>query len=61
MYEVKRTSEEVDEVLNRAAAWEERGKTTVPGGTYEQGVKAGIDWLVGESRDVPIETAPPEE
>ena len=57
-YTVKRTNEEIDNVLNSANAWEEKGGTGVPGMTYEQGVKAGIDWVLGNTNEMPIETDP---
>lgn len=58
MWKIKRTDEEIDNCLNSAAAWEERGGTGVPGMTYEQGVTAGIRWATGDSEDHPIETDP---
>lgn len=59
MYRIKRTEEEIDNVLNSAAAWEEHGGSGVPGMTYEQGVAAGIRWAVGDTDDHPIEEEPP--
>lgn len=38
---------EIDDVLNQCAASEDSGVSEVPGMTYEQGVKAGIEWLQG--------------
>lgn len=57
-YAVKRTNNEIDNVLNSANAWEDHGGSSVPGMTYEQGVKAGIDWVLGDCNDIPIEVEP---
>jgi len=43
----KPTAKEIDEVLNWCSEAEEEGISNYPGMTYEQGVKAGIDWLQG--------------
>ena len=51
-----RTDNEIDDVLNDAADWEDAGRTDVPGMTYEQGVTAALRWVRGESDESPIET-----
>lgn len=53
-YEVVRSDEEVDAVLNIASAQSERGGSAFPGMTYEQGVDEGIRWLTGQHDDVPL-------
>lgn len=60
-YAIKRTNTEIDNLLNSAAQWEERGGSAVPGMTYEQGVAYGIRWLVGDIQGHPIEEDPPDE
>ncbi len=60
-YSVVPTNSEIDEVLNKANAWEERGATGLFGMTYEQGVKAGIDWILGDCADEPIEAESPQD
>lgn len=40
-----------------ASEWEETGGTAVRGMSYEAGVSAGLRWALGDSDDVPIETA----
>lgn len=60
-YAVKRTNEEINNVLNSANAWEEKGGSGVPGMSYEQGVKMGIDWILGDNNDPPIESEPDED
>ena len=54
-YRVKRTDGEVDEVLNKAAEQEDKGGSQWPGMTYEQGVQAGIQWLIGNWDHNPME------
>ncbi len=56
-----RTESEINDVLNRAAAWEERGGSAVPGQSFEVGVGAGIRWLIGDTDENPIEVEPEEE
>jgi len=53
-YELKRTNSQIDAVLNKAQEAEDEGATKVPGMTYEQGVKAGISWVLGDSNDDPM-------
>lgn len=37
----------VDDVLNRCLESEDEGRSLYPGMTYEQGVRAAIEWLRG--------------
>lgn len=60
MYRVMRSDKEIDDLLNTANAWEEKGGSATRGMTYEQGVKAGIAWVLGDSEAVPIEEDPEE-
>lgn len=43
----KINDEEVNDVLNQCADSEEEGASRWPGMSYEQGVKAAIEWLQG--------------
>ena len=52
---VVRTSDEVNEVLNAVAVKINQGCSKFPGMTYEEGVRAAIDWLVGDIDDNPME------
>ena len=52
---LKRTEEEIDDVLNRAAEAEDAGKTQWPGMTYEQGVAAALHWAVGNQDNNPMD------
>ena len=47
MYEVKRTDEEIGDVLDICAEAEAEG-SAFSGMTYEQGVEAGIRWVTKE-------------
>lgn len=51
--EVKRTVEEIDGVLNKAVEAMDEG-TKWPGMSYEEGVRAGIDWILGNIDDNPM-------
>ena len=55
-YSLMRTDLEIDNQRNLAVEQEEEGGSSVPGMTYEQGVRAGIDWLIGNVADLPLET-----
>lgn len=48
-----------NEIIANCTAWEMRGDTQYPGESYEQGVKAALMWLLGQSREVP-ESDPPD-
>jgi hypothetical protein len=52
MQNIARTEEEVNDVLNWAAEGEEEG-TKYRGMSYEQGIRAGIEWLLGDTDDRP--------
>ena len=39
---------EIDDVLNQCLDSEDTGQSKFPGMSYEQGVKAGIQWLTEE-------------
>lgn len=51
---VERSQEEIDELLNRCVEAEETGESAYPGMSYEQGIKAAIEWLV-EDLDYPFD------
>lgn len=42
-----RTQKQIDDLLNRCAEAEETGESVYPGMSYEQGIKAAIEWLDG--------------
>ena len=45
MMGIKPTDNEIDDVLNHCLESEDTGESIYPGMTYEQGVKAAIEWL----------------
>lgn len=49
------TKDELWELLNSCADSEDTGHTDFPGLTYEQGIKAGIEWAMGENSDHPLD------
>jgi hypothetical protein len=50
-----RDRDAVDRVLNRCAESVDRGSSELPAFTYEQGVEAGMRWLLGETNDEPFD------
>lgn len=53
--EVVRDREEVDELLNQCSESEDEGVSKFPGMSYEQGIRAGIDWLTGQRDENPMD------
>lgn len=45
------TQEEINNVINWCMSSENEGYTHYPGMTYEQGVRAAIDWMEGGGED----------
>jgi hypothetical protein len=56
-YDIRRTDEEIDDLLNACADAEDRGRSKFPGMTFEQGIEQGIKWLTDPSKtpDYPLE------
>lgn len=52
MYNIAPKDKEVNRVLNWATEGEDAG-SKFPGMSFESGVKAGIEWLIGHSQDAP--------
>ena len=52
---MERPQEEIDEQLNQALEQEEAGGSRWPGMTYEQGVRAALDWVTGHNDTPPME------
>jgi len=52
MYQIKRSDEEIDAAVNWAFDAEESG-SRYPGMSYENGVQAALDWVVGNTDDRP--------
>lgn len=53
--EIVRTQEEIDEILDWCTEAVEEDKTHYFGQSYEDGVQAMYDWLVGNTDDKPNE------
>ena len=55
MMNVVRKEDEVNTLLDRCMMAEETGNSEYPGMSYEQGIKAGIEWLTSRKADHPLE------
>lgn len=55
MYRLVQSDTEIDDVLNTCADAEDEGKSQYPGMTYEQGVRVGIEWLLGMTDEAPFD------
>jgi hypothetical protein len=51
---IVRTEQEICEVLDECLNCENTSTSIYPGMSYEQGVKAAIEWLIGDTEDHPI-------
>lgn len=51
---IVRTEQEIRDLLNQCADAEETGGSKYPGMSYEQGIKAAIEWIIGDINDHPI-------
>lgn len=54
MAEIARTESEINDVLNKCCEADENG-SVYPGMSYEDGVKAGIEWVTGDTDEPPFE------
>ena len=54
MYEIVRSDEEIDDLLDQCIKASERG-TRFPGETYENGIRNAIEWLTDNSSVFPME------
>jgi hypothetical protein len=54
-YLIQPSDKAIDDILNRCAEQEDKGGSAVPGMSYEQGVKAGIEWLITPDFEKPLE------
>ena len=52
---IKRTDTEIDDLLEIVAEHEDEGTVQYPGMSYEMGIRAGIEWLLGYRDDYPME------
>jgi len=61
LYKVRKEDDAINRVLNKCAAAIEAGRTAYRGMIYEQGIEDGIQWLVGNREDEPLEEVELEE
>lgn len=47
--------DEIDEVVAECTSAEETARTDFPERTYEEGVKAGIEWVTGLAESHPLD------
>lgn len=50
-----RSQSEIDKIIKRCVECENKGESLYPGMTYEQGVRAAIKWMTGETNKSPLE------
>lgn len=54
MYRLTRKDPDIEAVLDAAMKQQNIGGSRWPGQTYEDGVAAAVDWLIGASDDNPM-------
>lgn len=52
---MKRTEEEIYDVIDACIESENTGESKYPAMTYEQGVRAALEWVNGDTDDNPME------
>lgn len=55
IYRIARSEEEIDNLLAACVDAVEEGRTQARAMTYEQGVKAAIEWLTVKQRPHPLD------
>lgn len=55
MARVAVSEDELYALLDQCTEAEDRGSSAYHGMSYEQGIKAGILWAIGETREHPLE------
>jgi hypothetical protein len=51
---VEPSDEEIYDALNKCVEAANNGTSIYPGMNYEDGVKAAIEWLIGDTKDKPF-------
>jgi hypothetical protein len=54
MYEVKRSDEEIDELINKCHEQANKGRSKYPGMSFEEGVREALDWVFGDQEENPL-------
>ena len=55
MMQIKRTQQEVDKLLDACHDQENKGGSKFRGMSYEQGIATGIEWLLGDVEENPLD------
>jgi hypothetical protein len=55
VYEIKRTTKQIDDLISKCWDQENEGGSKYPGMTFEQGIKEAIDWITGNQDETPLE------
>lgn len=51
---IARSEQEVWDLLNQCTDAENAGFSNFPGMSYEQGIKAAVEWAIGDIEDHPL-------
>lgn len=54
MYEIERSNAEINNLIGQCAEQSGKGGSRFPGMTYEDGIRAAIDWITGDVDDAPL-------
>jgi len=52
--DIARTEDEIDDVMNTCSEVIDSGDSHFEGMSYEQGVQAALDWVLGRTEDHPF-------
>ena len=52
---IEKTEKQIEDQLYKAKNWTSQGATDVSGMTYEDGVEAALNWVLGQQPEEPIE------
>lgn len=52
---IARLQSEIDKIIERCVECDNNNESLFPGMTYEQGVRAAIEWMTGETNEPPLE------
>lgn len=55
IYKIKKTPEEINDLLNACVESEATEKSKFPGMSYEEGVKYALEWVLGISDVHPLQ------
>lgn len=50
-----KSQSEIEKIIERCVECENKGESLYPDMTYEQGVRAAIEWMTGETNESPLE------